>query len=51
MAGKNRWSTFVVNPPFMKCPVQLEIEALFWWESLGKSIRDISAKDKEVLTS
>jgi hypothetical protein len=30
VARRDRWSTFVVNPPFMKCPVRSDIEALFW---------------------
>jgi hypothetical protein len=51
VARRDRWSTFVVNPPFMKCPVRSDIEALFWWGSLGKRIRDIGAEDQEVLTS
>jgi hypothetical protein len=42
---------FVVHPPLMESLVGPEVKSLFWRRSLGKCVRHIGTKDKEVLTS
>ena len=50
---KSRWDGrlfLMVSPPVDEGFVGMDVEALLWWWSFGKSVGDISAEDEKVFS-